>query len=202
MNWASDNQDETLQLFKQTMSYHCEGEGFAYPDRIACKILRGNEGLKHLNASGMSDAHKKKPDKICDLFESNLNFRVHRLHMIDYRQGSEESVDDFITRTGTQALKCEFEQSDLGERIYELLIASIPIEALLRELLGKAKGYKLTDALAERGGETIRGHSRWSTGDSETCQHTSEQRRSSSTTLRQLWSSPFTKSLSCIQRLM
>ena len=33
----------------------------------------------------------------------------------------------------------------MEERIIELVIASTPIEALQGELLGKAKGYKLTD---------------------------------------------------------
>ena len=59
------------------------------------------------------------------------------------QQRSEESVDDFVTRARTQALKCEFEESELEERIIELMIASTPIEAFQRELLGKA------DALAE-----------------------------------------------------
>ena len=137
------------------MSYYCEDEDITDPGKIALKILRGigNEGLKRLNASGMSDADKKRPDKIWELFESqlktNLNFRVHRLHLMDYRQRTEESVDDFVTRARTQALKCEFEESELEERIIELMIASTPIEAFQRELLGKAKGYKLTDALAE-----------------------------------------------------
>ena len=81
--------------------------------------------------------------------KTNLNFRVHRLHLMDYRQRSEESVDDFVTRARTQALKCEFEESELEERMIELMIASTPIEAFQRGLLGKAKGYKLTDALAE-----------------------------------------------------
>ena len=146
-----------MQLFKQNtcMSYYCEDEDITDPGKIALKILRGigNEGLKRLNASGMSDADKKRPDKIWELFESqlktNLNFRVHRLHLMDYRQRSEESVDDFVTRARTQALKCEFEESELEERIIELMIASTPIEAFQRELLGKAKGYKLTDGLAE-----------------------------------------------------
>ena len=94
----------------------------------------------------MSDADKKRPDKIWELFESqlktNLNFRVHRLDGLQAR--SEESVDDFVTRARTQALKCEFEESELEERIIELMIASTPIEEFQRELLGKAKGYKLT----------------------------------------------------------
>ena len=154
MNWASENHEEALQLFKQTMSYYCEDEDITDPGKIALKILRGigNEGLKRLNASGMSDADKKRPDKIWELFESqlktNLNFSVHRLHL-DYRQRSEESLDDFVTRARTQALKREFEESELEEKIIGLMIASTPIEVFQRELLGKAKGYKLTDALAE-----------------------------------------------------
>ena len=128
------------------MSDYCEDEDITDPGKIARKILRGigNEGLKCINASGMSDADKKRPDKIWELFESqlktNLNFRVHRLDGLQAR--SEESVDDFVTRARTQALKCEFEESELEERIIELMIASTPIEAFQRELLGKAKGYK------------------------------------------------------------
>ena len=144
------------------MSYLCEAEDITDPGKIALKILRGigNEGLKRLNASGMSDADKKRPDKIWELSESqlkaNLNFRVHRLHLMDYRQRIEESVDDFVTGARSQALKCEFEESELEERIIELMVASTPIEAFQRELLGKAKGYKLTDALEEgRRFETI-----------------------------------------------
>ena len=85
MNWTSENHEEALKLFKQTMSYYCEDEDITVPGKIALKILRriGNEGLKRLNASGMSDADKKRPDKIWELFESqlktNLNFRG-RLH--------------------------------------------------------------------------------------------------------------------------
>jgi len=52
------------------MSYYCEDEDITYPGKIALKIIRGirNEGLKRLNASGMSDADKKRPDKIWELF--------------------------------------------------------------------------------------------------------------------------------------
>ena len=134
------------------LSYYCEDEDITDPGKIALKILRriGNEGLTCLNASAMLDADKRK---IWVLFESqlktNLNFRVHRLHLMDYRKRSEESVDDFVTRARTQALKCEFKESELDERIIELMSAFIPTDAFQRELLGKAKGYKLTDALAE-----------------------------------------------------
>ena len=66
MNWASENHEEALQLFRQTMSYYSEGEDITDPCKIALQILRGigNEGQKRLNASGMSDADKERPDKI------------------------------------------------------------------------------------------------------------------------------------------
>ena len=100
MNRASENHEEALQLFKQTMSYalqlfkqtvsyYCEDEDLTDPGKIAHNILKGigNEGLKRLNASGMSGADKKRPDKIWELSESqlktNLNFRVHLLHLMD-----------------------------------------------------------------------------------------------------------------------
>ena len=90
----------------------------------------------------MKDADK--PDKIWGLFESqlktNLTIRAHGLHLMGYRQRSEESVDDFVIRARTQTLKCEFEQSELEERIVEILIASTPTEAFKCELLGKGKG--------------------------------------------------------------
>ena len=56
------------------MSYYCEDEDITDPGKIALKILRGigNEGLKRLNASWMSDADQKRPDKIWELFESQL----------------------------------------------------------------------------------------------------------------------------------
>ena len=54
------------------MSYYCEDEDITDPGKIALKILRGigSEDLKRLNASRMSDADKKRLDKIWELFES------------------------------------------------------------------------------------------------------------------------------------
>ena len=203
MNWASENHEEALYLFKQTMSYYCEDEDTTDPGKIALKILRriGNEGLKRLNASDIRcRQEKKRPDKTRELLESqlktNLNFRVHRLHLMDYRQRSEESVDDFVIRARTQALKCEFEESELEERITELMIASTPIETFQRELLGKAKGYKLTDALAE--GRCFEAILAGSTGNSETHMHTTEQCGPSRPNMWQLWQSPSPKNMSGI----
>ena len=40
MNWASENHEEALQLFKQSISYYCEDEDITDPGKIALKIPR------------------------------------------------------------------------------------------------------------------------------------------------------------------
>ena len=84
----------------------------------------------------------------------------------------------------------------MQERIVGLLVASTPIEAFQRKLLGRAKGYTLTDTLAvgRRFEAVLAGRQ-----EIQKRANIAEQHGPSSTTLRQLWSSPFTKTLSDIQ---
>ena len=179
MNWASENHEEALQLFKQTMSYYCEDEDITDPGKIALKILKGiwNEGLKRLNASGMSDADQKKPDKIWELFESqlktNLNFRVHRLHLMDYRQRSEESVDDFVTRARTQSPQVWIWREWIGGKdhwTHDCIHTNRSIPAWTA-----GKSLRLQADRRTCRGETFWSHSRRSTWNSETHKHTTEQ---------------------------
>ena len=155
MNWATDNHEEALQLFKSNISVYCEDEEITDDRKKSLKILRGigDEGTRRLQVSGLSEEDKHKPDKLWEFFESQLkpkiNFRVHRLHLMECRQREDETLDDFILRVRTLAMKCEFDQTEMEERLIELIIASTPLEDFQRDLLGKAKGYKLADALAE-----------------------------------------------------
>ena len=68
---------------------------------------------------------------------------------MQFRQKPDETIDDFVTRARTQALKCDFSDQELAERIIELIIASTPYDNLRRDLLGREKGYALADALSE-----------------------------------------------------
>ena len=68
---------------------------------------------------------------------------------MQFRQKPNENVDDFVTRCKTLALKCEFKEHELQERILELLIASTPFESFQHDLLVKPKGYELPLALEE-----------------------------------------------------
>ena len=121
----------------------------------ARKICRGigDEGLRRINASDLSPEQKQNPLELWTLFENqlkvNVNFRIHRLHLMKYRQTGDESIDDFVTRARTLANKCQFTENELNERLMELIIASTPYDGLRRELLGKPIGHTIRDVLKE-----------------------------------------------------
>ncbi|XP_064642786.1 uncharacterized protein LOC135497049 [Lineus longissimus] len=97
------------------MELFCEDEGITDKPKKALKILRGigDEGLRRLNASGLSDPDKKDPDKLWALFQDQLriavNPRVKRLQLRNYLQKKDETLDDFVNRTRTLANECGFE---------------------------------------------------------------------------------------------
>lgn len=96
---------------------------------------------------------KKRPTKVWEFYEGqlklNVNFRIHRLHLMQYRQKPAESIDDFVTRARTLAQKCQFTDEELIERLIELIIASTSHETLRNDLYGKPKGHPLADVLTE-----------------------------------------------------
>ena len=155
MDWSSPDLAEALSLFKQKVELFLEDEEITNDEAKARKIKRGigDEGLKRLNASGLTVDQQKKSKDLWDFFERqlkvNINFRIHRLHLMQYRQQQGESTDDFITRTRTLALKCDFGETELNERLVELVIASTPHEGLRKDLLGKPKGFTIAEMLVE-----------------------------------------------------
>ena len=155
MNWSDLDLGEALSLFKQKMTLYLEDEEIQDHIKQARKICRGigDEGLKRLNASGLTDEQKRSPQELWHFFESqlkiNVHFRIHRLQLMQYRQKSNESLDDFLTRARTLVLKCDFTDEELNERIIELIIASTPYEIFRNELLNKPKGFKISEVLAE-----------------------------------------------------
>ena len=154
MDWKSENLSESLGIFKEQIAIYCEDENIP-SSKQHLKILRGigDEGIRRLQSSGLSDTEKKNTDKLWDFFRSqvshDINFRVHRLTLMNLRQKEHESLDEFIARARTVGHKCQFEKNDLDERLLELIIASTPIEEYQRLLLSKNEKYKLKEALAE-----------------------------------------------------
>lgn len=71
MNWSDPDLSEAMSLFKQKMNLYLEDEEITDAEKQARKICRGigDEGLKRLNASGLSDANKREPDTLWNFFE-------------------------------------------------------------------------------------------------------------------------------------
>ena len=155
MDWSSTDMAESIGLFKQKMNLFLDDENVTDNAAKARKICRGigDEGLRRINASDLSPEQKQNPLELWTLFENqlkvNVNFRIHRLHLMKYRQTGDESIDDFVTRARTLANKCQFTENELNERLMELIIASTPYDGLRRELLGKPIGHTIIDVLKD-----------------------------------------------------
>ena len=155
MDWSSTDMAESIGLFKQKMNLFLDDENITDNAAKARKICRGigDEGLRRINASDLSPEQKQNPLERWTLFENqlkvNVNFRIHRLHLMKYRQTKDESIDDFVTRARTLANKCQFAENGPNERVMELIIASTPYDGLRRELLGKPIGHTIRDVLKE-----------------------------------------------------
>ena len=155
MNWGSPDLQEEFKLFKQRMELVLADQEVTDEKKkaIKIKIAVGNEGLRRINASGLSEADKEKPEKLWSLFEAQLmvkvNFRVHRLELMRYRQKTDESIDEFVIRCRDKAKSCDFDESELDERIIELVIASTQSVEFQKSLLDQPKGFKIEQILTE-----------------------------------------------------
>jgi len=155
MDWSCDDLGDAISLFKQKMILFFEDENIDSDEAKARKICRGigDEGLRRLNVSGLTDEKKRKPDELWQFFENqlkvNINFRINRLHFMRYKQRPDESLDQFVIRARTLGLKCDFSDTELSERLLELIISSTPHEEFCRDLLSRPKGYSIAEILKE-----------------------------------------------------
>ena len=160
LDWKHEPMCDSLNAFRARINLYFEDQEItALPKQaIKLKIAIGDEGMRRLLSSGLSEADKKKPDKIFELLENQLdasvkiNFRVHRLEFAQIRQKSDETINDFVSRLREKASKCEFGDDELNQRLIEMVILSTPYDDLRKELLGKAKEYTIARAI-ERGRE-------------------------------------------------
>jgi len=70
MDWSSQDIGQALCLYKQKMELYLEDENIVDAAEKARKIMRGigDEGLKRLNASGLTDDQKKIPTELWTFF--------------------------------------------------------------------------------------------------------------------------------------
>ena len=111
MDWSADDLAESFSLHKQKFSSLVDEE-ITDEKAKSRKLQRGigDEGMKHLNASGLAAADLEKTAALFKFFEGQLkvsiNFHTHCLYLMQFWQNSKESLGDFITVTRTLALKC------------------------------------------------------------------------------------------------
>ena len=155
MAWDVPDVADEFRIFRQRMDLFFEDQDVVAPEKRALKlkIAIGGEGLRRIEQSGLSEADKKDPDMIYELFERQLhlkvNFRIHRLELMRFSQKPAEDIDTFVRRCRHKAGDCDFTAAELAERIVELVIASTPNEHFQRDLLSREKGYTLDNLVAE-----------------------------------------------------
>ena len=153
MDWSVPNPADAFKLFKQRIELYFKAKRIAIEDQVVHILLQvGDEGLRRYNSWTMSEEDKIDPKKIFAAFEEQLeppeHYRISHLRLTQYMQTREESLDDFTNRCKLQALKCDFVDDELNERLIELIISSTPIVDFQKELLNKPKGMKLHEAVA------------------------------------------------------
>lgn len=153
MKWDSNNLLEAFHLFKQKMEIFFIIKHVKNEEKVPY-ILSGmdDESLWRYNSWTLTEEEKKNHEYIWSRFEEQMNpsqnFRVARLKMhFFYQKQTNETLDEFLTRCRQQAQKCNFRADAMNERILEQIIASTPIQGFQKELLNKAKGYTVKDAL-------------------------------------------------------
>jgi transposase InsO family protein len=155
LDWRAHDLSDEYKLFKQRMDLFFLDIGLTDEAKqaVKIKIALGVEGLRRINSSGLSAEDQKDPKKIWDMFDAKLNvkvnFRVHRLELMRYKQKPEETIDDFVGRCREKAKDADFTDEELAERIVELTIASTKSEQFQKELLEKDKGFSIDNLLKE-----------------------------------------------------
>ncbi len=155
INWQAADLPEEYDLFKQQMDLFFLDNGITDKEKQAIKIRRavGAEGLRRIGKSSLTSKDQKDPQKIWQLFDKQIkvrvNFRVHRLEFMHYRQKHGETTEEFVGRCREKAKDCDFDQTELAERIVELTIASTPCADFRKDLLEKDKGFTIEQLLVE-----------------------------------------------------
>ena len=99
MDWSCDDLGDAVSLFKQKVILYFEDENIESDDAQARKICRGigDEGLRRLNVSGLTDAQKREPDELWQFFENqlktNINFRINKSSRVSWSSQERHDMD-------------------------------------------------------------------------------------------------------------
>ena len=160
MDWKYEPLADSYRAFKARMTLFLEDQEITDTAKQSTKIkiALGDEGIRRVLNSGLSDNEQKDPGKLWSLIEEQvdatvkINFRVHRLEFSNFRQKTDENINDYVSRLREKAAKCEFEAGELNERLIESIILSTPFEDFRKDLLTKPKEHPIKDVI-EKGRE-------------------------------------------------
>ena len=158
MNWKHEPLADAFKAFKARMTLFLDDNEITDDAKKSTKIKLGlgDEGMRRVLASGLTEDQQKDPKEIWNLLESQvdasvkINFHVHRLELSNLRQRQGESITEYATRIRDKAIKCSFNKDELNKRLIEMIILSTPFEEFRKELLTKPKGFEIKTVL-ERG---------------------------------------------------
>ena len=155
MNWKHDPIAESFIAFKARMQLYLEDNEIddAGKQATKIKIAIGDEGMRRLLASGLTNEEQRDPEAIYNMLEEQLDatvkisYRVHRLEFIHMQQNADEAITDFVARLRNKAAKCEFDNVEKNERLVEMVIKCTPFEDLRKELFPKPKGFAINKVI-------------------------------------------------------
>ena len=155
LDWQYSPLVDSYKAFKARMELYFVDNDItdAAKKAVKIKIASGDEGMRRILSSGLSQTDLCNPSELWKLFESQLdaslkiNFRVHRLEFATMHQLLDETITTYVSRLREKASKCEFEKSELEDRLIESIILSTPYEDFRKELLTKPKGYSITQVI-------------------------------------------------------
>ena len=154
LQWKQPAPRDKFKLFKQRLELFFKMKKKTDDKEKCYYLLRAldDDALEVFNSWNLEAAVAESYKEVIKKFEETLgqtaiNFRVARLQLHFMHQDRGETLDSFVTRCRTQALKCEFEAAELEARIIEQIIASTPIQKFQSELLGKDNNLTLEQAV-------------------------------------------------------
>ena len=153
MDWDAENIGETFSLFKRKAQAYFRVYDIDNDKQLdSLMLMMGDKGIKKLDTWKLSAEQEKNMELIWKKYQDSLqpivNFRVARLQLQQMKQQNGESIDQFIEKLTAQANKCDFEDRELETRVIEQVTYGTLYKDLHKDLLKKAKDFKLAEMLS------------------------------------------------------
>ena len=156
MNWNATNLPDELAQFKQYCNLIFEGPFSKRTDKEKTSYILlwiGKTGVDTYNSwTWTNEEEKSKPQKIWERYELHIapktNSRLARYQLQQFRQKSDETLDDFMARCRNQANKCKFRDSqEIEDRLIEQLIIGTKHKRVQERLFEKGDTLTLDIAI-------------------------------------------------------